>query len=487
MPYNWNIVRHRTLITLLSLTAWIGGARGQPVSFNGYYEGEFFKDKLRRPLAWNMWNPKHFVELKFSVHPFENLTSYLSLIALSNGNSQRLIFNQAHLELRTAHTATLFFSRQDRFWIDSPLLFLVNTERVRDDAWGPKAEGVRFDFWDLKGFSGTAIASKFKTFDGEAYIGRLRWEPSPRFMIGSVYLKKDWREGQPPTYNEVTALQARYNIRGSLNLRFEGGHAVHPDQVTPETSDDYAWELELRRLHIRHLLIAASVYNYGFDFIDEFSNKFNPLFDKEFDRKGFYLELIYMVPRRAINLVYRTRRFQTRYYPPRRVPLPTPYRVAWDYGELYVEFIGGLNFKLAFDRWKDRYDDWRNAWVEFIGENRFMRVKLQYKIRDIGINTHGREIDYSLGQRHLFGAELKVNLTDHLQFYGRGALAMGVASNWETLFAQLAYRAFPNSEIYLEYGEGWTTDADLVNDWDFSDNPAVEIRDQIRLLVKFWF
>ena len=456
-----------------------------PITLNGYFESENVSQKDRRPAPWDMWNPKNYLELKFSVKPFPSTEGYVSINMLSNANNAQVYFNQAHITLKGLNKEITFFAREDRFYLDSPLLFLVNTDRARDESWGPKAEGLRFDFWNTLGFYGTAILYQFRTFHGEGYMYRLRRQLGNRGYIGGLYLKKDWHRGSEPPFNEVSALQGEFRLFGATYLRFESAKSIHPVVRDKSRKGNTATEVELRAIHLKNLQIAGSYFNYGINFTDEFSNKFNPGFDHEFDRKGYYLEFVYLVPGRAINLIYKTRRFKTRYQHP--VLLSEPYQVAWNYAEIYTEFIGGVNAKLAFDSWKDYLNTWNHILFEVIGENKLMRVKLQYKIKDIGVNRHGQDMIYSIGERHLIGLELRVNITDHLQFYGRGALGMGVFRNWDSIFLQLAYRRFQNTEIYLEYGEPSHTDDDLVNDFDISENPYQRIVDRVKLLVKFWF
>ena len=488
-------LNHRVLPLLWLLLAASPVLEASQVSLNGYYEGEFVADKGRMPTPWNLWNPKNYFELKFTIHPYSHLEAFTSLNLLSNANDARLYLNQFHLSLKTSRSEALLFSREDRFWMDAPLLHLIQTDRARDDNWGPKAEGFRGDFWNLAGFFGTGILYKFRTFRGEGYMARLGRNFGPQNYLAWVYLKKDWHVGPPPTYNEVTALQGQWHLGGATYFRLEAARSLHPQVRLAEP--DPAWRLgsldlrnwaveaEIRYLTWHHFKLAGSVFAYGPNFTDEFSNRFNPSFDHEFDRRGFYAEAIYLLPYRAVNLIYKTRRFRTRYQHP--VMLDHAYTTWWNYGEIYAEFIGGVNAKVSLDSWKDNLGTWNHFLFEVIGENRAMRVKLQYMIKDIGVNTHGREVEYSLGQRHLFGTELRVNLTPSLQFYGRAAWGLGTFRTWESVFFQLAYRRFQNTEVFLEYGEPGQTDGNLVQDWDFSDNPYVKPVDRLKVLVKFWF
>ncbi len=460
-----------------------------PIAFNGYFEGEYVAQKSRLPVRWDMWNPKNYFEMKFSINPSPGVTGFFSLSALSNSNAMRFFMNQGHLTYRTSNTEVTIFSREDRFWISSPLLFLVNTDRVKDDAYGPKAEGLRFDVWEWKGFYGTLIASKFRTWDGEAYLGSLARKFGEKFEIGTIYLKKDWRGTViTPSFNQVTSFNGRLHIKGPLSMRFEIANSVHPSQATTKRSDDYAYEVEFRRIRLKDLFIAWSIFNYGYDFIDEFSNKFNMNFDREFDRRGVYGEFIYLMPYKAVNLIYKTKYWRSRFDETKPgMPLPYEYSKWWNYGELYVEYYGGVSSKFFIESTRDTAETWNHLFFEIGGENNLMKLRLQYKLMDLGINRHGQTVFYSIGERNLIGAEVRVNLTQNLFFYSRAAVGMGTGRSWESLFMQLGYRGIKNTEIFLEYGEPGHTDGDLVNDWDFSNNPYLRTDDKVKLLVKYWF
>ncbi len=459
-----------------------------PVTINGYFEGEYVSQKSRLPVAWDMWNPKNYFEMKISAKPFPGIDAYTSMAALSNGNGTRLYLNQGHITFHRSNFEITYFSREDRYWISSPLLFLVQTDRVKDDSWGPKGEGFRYDFWDIFKFRGAIIGSKFKTWDGEAYLAYLERPITRFFQLGTIYLKKDWRGGDPPTFNSVYSLNGKLHVKGPLNLRFEVAKSIHPAQITQKKSDDYAYEIELRSVRIKNILIAGNLFNYGLDFIDEFSNKFNKDFDREFDRKGVYGEIIYLVPGKAINLVYKTKWYKSRYDESKIPPVrETYYSRWWNYGEIYMEYYGGVNSRFFVESTIDTQETWNHLYFEVGGENNVMKLRLQYKIMDIGINRKGRSVFYSIGERHLVGVELRVNITDYLHFYGRSAIGMGTGRDWESLFLQLAYRRFQNTEILLEYGEPSHTDGDIVNDWDIAYNPYQRVEDRVKLLVKFWF
>lgn len=454
-------------------------------SLNGYFEGELVADKLRQPAQWNMWNPKSYFEMKISSSPSRFVNLYFSINMSSNWNSSQVTFNQGHLTFEKNRVKFNFFTREDQFWVESPLLFLLNTDRIKDDNWGPKAEALRIDFWEHYGFSGTFIYSKYTTWDGEAYVGRLDKSFNSSTSLGILYLKKDWRGGRSPTFNDVVSLRGRFPFIRNSRIRFEGAISRYPYEEEPTLHERTAYHIELRNLRLKNLSTTAAYFHYGRDFIDELSNKFNPAFDHEFDRNGVYAEFVYLMPNKAVNLIYKTSMYRTHYIYP--LYFDNPFWIRWQYGEVYIEFLGGINGKMSYEVYKEKSDVWKHFLFEVVGENKTMRVKFQYKIKDIGVNRGGWSKFYSIGERHLVGVELRVNLTNSLQFYGRGAVGMGTFSDWESVFLQLAYRGFKNTEIYLEYGVPCHTDYDLVNDPDVADYPFQKIVDRVKLLIKFWF
>ncbi|MEO0271172.1 MAG: hypothetical protein ABIM57_05390, partial [candidate division WOR-3 bacterium] len=104
------------------------------------------------------------------------------------------------------------------------------------------------------------------------------------------------------------------------------------------------------------------------------------------------------------------------------------------------------------------------------------------KMKDIGIKDN----PYSIGERNLIGLEGKINLPLNFYFYFRGAIANRDFATWESAFLQMGY-TISGKEFYAEYGEGYVTDFDLINDNDFADSQYQKIYDIIRIKVKIWF
>lgn len=426
---------------------------------NGYFEGEFYKDQGSLTYPWNMTKPKNRLELKLNYGGF----AYLSFAAETNYNNLRFLFNQGHLEYKGEKYELIFFAREDRHWIDSPLLHLVDSERARDESWGAKAEGVRFNFWAVKNFSGVAILSKYNvTESGYLSLFRIGKDFARKFYACVTYINKT---------EEIYSLLTSYKFQTAY-LTLE----------TAKNKSNWAYELELHGLRFKNLWLNINHYTYGKDFRVSLSKKFNPAYDKEFDRKGEYAELTYLFPQKAINLLYKTNFY-------RRAPafFYNPYSVWWNYFELYAEYLGGLSSKFSFELTKDNRDYWKHALFEIGGENQTLKVRLQYKIKDIGVNLSRQDDPRSVGQRGLWGIELRVNLPYNFQSYNRLVIGRGIARSWESGFFQLSYRGFSQTEIYLEYGDPSATENDLANDPDVADFIYQKIANRIKLIVKIYF
>ncbi len=457
------------ILTYLILLLLANLCYGTQAGLSGYFEGEFIKDKRALTFPWNMGSPKQRLELKLNYSSW----AYLSFAAETNTNQLQFLFNQGHIELKQENYSAIFFAREDRHWIDFPLLRLVDSERARDESWGTKAEGLRLDFYKLHGFSGLALISKYNvTEEGVLNVLRIGRDFGKSFYTGISYIKKD---------AEV------YSLLSSLEL----GSAILTLEAARKNSGAYAYQIELRNLRYKGLWTVFRQYIYSKDFRVDVSKKFNSFYDHEFDRKGGGAELSYLFPHKAITAVYRTNYYttgsgtSTSYRHPNSLENYYPF---WsNYGELYVEFLGGISSKLGFEVTKDDQHIWKHSLFEIVKESQKFKVKLQYKIKDIGVTKSSPEYSLSVGERHLLGLELRVNLPADLQFYSRTVVGKGIARGWDSGFYQLAYRGFSNTEIYLEYGEPSHTEDNLVEDPDVADYIYRETENRIKLLVKFYF
>ena len=429
-----------------------------------YYEGEYCTEGWR---SWNMWNPKNHIELKIG-----SQNMFLSFIGESNANDMRFFFNQGHIEFRREQRDIgyhiVLFAREDRHWIAYPLLHLVNTDRIKDDAWGPKAEGIRADVWG--NFYMTYLFSRYRvTEQGDVHIFKIGKKFMKRNYIFLSRLRKD---------HEIYDITLKLSPKYDLNCEF----AYNKDLKSK------AYKIEVRNLRFKDFLNAFSFFRYDKDFRCNISNKFNALFDKEYGRTGIYHEIVYLFPNYAITGVFKGRYYKS--YVKYGEIIDTPIFCRWNYYELYLEFIYDFNLKLAIDETIIDRDLWRHLICEWIMEKKLYRLKFQYKLRNMGVGDTlivSEDTVKTIGQTHLFGAELRFNLLKNLWFYCRTGYAFGLYKKWWTGFFQIGYRPSWNTEIYFEYGDPWQTDANIVDDWDFAENPNCALVKRFKIFVKAWF
>jgi len=253
-----------------------------------------------------------------------------------------------------------------------------------------------------------------------------------------------------------------------LNLLIEYAKTlVHPD--TPD-SNRVSYAIEARIYPLGPFIITARYYNYGENFRDELSNDFNSFNINNFGKRGIYGDVSYLLPKKAITLTSKFYRENIGRY--------------WLYEEIYVEFINNIFAKTYLDITRDRFGDvWKHLFFEVTAEGKPGRVRLQYKIKDIGVKNK----EYSIGQRNLIGFEGRLNLTDEISIYSRGVLGQDARASWESTFWQVSIRPVANSEIYLEHGEASNTDADIVNDSDVADREDITTFPRWRLILKYYF
>jgi len=471
------------LVLLASSSLWELGAIKQKIE--GYFESEHWVFKEFDPVQWNMDTPNNKFELKHLSWPAPGLDTFLSVTLDSKFGNSFMRFNRVHIKYKASKTEAIIFAREEHHWMDSPLLFLVNQDRVKDDNFGVKARGVRFNFWDAGGFYGELLFSKYGTWDGEAYMGRVGRKLNRFLETTLLYLKRDWRGDVTNSFNDVFSGVLKINLPGGIDTMIEGAYSRDYVNVPRENKENYAYEIDFRNIRFSRFWMRISYFDYGKDFRDQLGNKFNMDHDKEFDRRGGYLELNYQVPQISITVTSKNRLWRSSFKDGRF--LPKDLFFSWNFMEAYVEFINDMTAKTFIERYYDGKYDWINYFVEVSAENKDMKVKFQYKIKDIGVNRGALTRENSIGQRSIYGIEARLNVVRDLTFYTRFAIGSGINRQWESLFAQFIFRGIKNSELIFEYGHPDHTDGDLVNDGDVADNDSRTIDHRILFKFKFWF
>ncbi len=535
--------RHLRTILLPTVVAALlaaSAASGPAVAANkleGYYEAEVAME--RQDGSWHFGAPssngipRHYAELKWWSWPNDNLEMFFKLRAENNRDDDRTarvdyyhpswLAAEGHLKLRGGHYEAYLFSRQNRFWInDEPLLSLIHEDKLKNDDWGPKAQGLRVDFWDVDvpgvpGLGGTLIYSDNggtytwpggeEQWDGEdAWIARLRQRSwSERLEFGATFLRKDWtdtgNEGYRSRYglmrNNIYAADVAFFPRnlvetglylGPLNLeqsRLTAELAVSEtpfrERVFGESErHNRAIAAEVRDIHVGDLILHGWYLDFGENFRDYLSRRFDD--DRQYNRVQTHGEAIWLVPRKAVTakLVYDHYR--------KRVPdepvgglRPT---TEW-YGELYMEFVNGFKGRVAHRRWRGfdasaevndfyTYPDW---YAEVSVENFLAKIRLQARIKDAG----------TFRELTAYGFDMNVNITERLKGYLRMLNVNEQIEARHTMFAQVKYDIGMGAEFYFEYGDPGQSDNLVYTDWYVNEDNGDNLRDRIKLLVKTWF
>lgn len=502
----------------------------------GYYEAEVSSQKedgqwhFGSPGANGM--PKHYAELKFWSWPSDKFEIFAKLRAESNRDDDRTpevdyykppwYSGEGHIKLRGDKHETFLFYRQSRFYInDEPLLRLVDDGKLKNDDWGPKAQGVRSDFWETSLFGLTEIGGTFIYSDNGGtfsldgvdipngdnnLIARLRHQGwNNRIKTGIMYTRKDWTDTSRDDYKDL--LGKMYNAVLSADIEFTPRELVHTGLVLgPVNLEQSRWTAEVaysqqpyqeevfgasrhraralaveaRDIHISQVTLHAWYNDFGEDFRAYMSNRFDE--SREYNRIQKHGEAIWLVPGKAVTakVYYDTYRKRVADEPGGGLR-PSE---EW-YGELYVEFINGFKARFAHRNWHgydasaeisdfQTYPDW---FAEVSVENFLAKVRLQARVRDAG----------TFRQVTIWGFDMSVNITERLKGYLR---AMNVNEETEarhTLFAQLKYDIGWGAEVYFEYGDAGQSDNLAYTDWFVNDGSNANLSDRFKLLVKAWF
>ncbi|MDI6642231.1 MAG: hypothetical protein QME68_07995, partial [Elusimicrobiota bacterium] len=261
--------------------------------------------------------------------------------------------------------------------------------------------------------------------------------------------------------------------------------------------DNSAAAIEFRDVTLGPVKFLLRGYNYGKDFRAELSERFSGRksdfglkTDPEFDRTGLFTEIVYMLPPKMVNVTYKGSFYRTRLDSVKDneqvlgdydVFYTTAHQSIWNYVDLYTEFVRGLKSRLGLEELTDRYGTFPTIFIELQGESPIGYGRFQVRLKDINSTRE-------LGERLIYGAELKANLTERLQAYHRTVIVQSnyLQKNWSSSFYQIRYNIIPDIETYLEYGDGWPTD-NLTYDDDIIKRPEIEMAHTVKLILKVNF
>ena len=525
------------LIVVVALPARAGN------KIEGYYEANVSAEKSDGKWKFGPPDgngmPRHYAELKFFSWPNDRVEVFARLRATSNDDNdltsdvveyyaQPWYSAEGHIKLRQSKSEAYIFYRENRFYInDDPLLHLVNDGAVKNDSYGPMAQGIRFDFWEsrllgIPNLGGTLILSdNGGTFTNSSeqdprtgqspiflvgdnsYIGRLRHKAfGGRLESGFMFVRKDWTDNSDANWTEQ--FQYMNNHVYSIDLAFTPRALVNPSlRLGPLDLEQTRWTVqgavstapyeeevrnldlpnaralaaEVRDIHLNDITVHAWYNDLGEGYRN-FSNY------EGYNKIKKHAEAIWLVPRKAITAKAAWDSERQRVVDEAGGGLRPS--TSW-YGELYIEYINGFKSRFAYRNYHgfdsdldvNDFRDYPDWFGEVSVENFLAKVKLQGRVRDAG----------TYHQVTAFGFDMAVNLTDHLQGYLRALNVNEKTEARHSLFAQLKYDIGGSSEVYFGYGDAGQSDNLVYNGWFVGDQPGSgdNLRDRFNFYVKAWF
>ncbi|MFH1502365.1 MAG: hypothetical protein ABIG03_04895 [Candidatus Eisenbacteria bacterium] len=515
--------RGAVFLAMLALVACAGTA-GAVTTLEGYSEVMAeIRSSGGGDSSWDLSNPKLYSELRLKSSPWRGVDSFLKVSAESNRWPQgedikdtKFFFREAHMRYRAERFETHLFTGQDRFWLNEPLLEIVNTGVVKHDDYGTRAQGVRVDFWDLGGFTGAAFVSERSDYvsagfsqlseeEQEGFPGAADGDTisnstddyrglrvtrdfmSDRIYLGTTYGRKDFGtsayEGATSSFDEVVAFDAEFALGDLVPFLQQFGRVTWVSEFGFNTSghlwDDEdprrnGFKTELRDIRAGAFRFKGSFEEFGKDFytVGLSSGDKNNLNDYT----QYYGEAHYRVPLKAINVKGWMRHAEPNH--PGVTSYSNSVGTTDEWGtEAYLEFVNGFTGKAEYKVYEDQNGTWPNLLLEATGENRLVKLRTQFRIKDID----------SVYELTAYGFEANVNLSDSWKFYARVLNVDEKTESRQTAFAQLRYTGWGGAEFFVEFGNPGHSD-DLANDGDFVQHGSNNITEQVfKAFVKIYY
>ncbi len=477
-------------LIILGVLVFQGVCQGA-TSLEGY--SEFFGQLDGESRRWRFSNPAFLTEIRLRSSPWTDTEVYLKTQAFSNRWDNYvwenfLMVREGHLKFRSRRIESYLFYGQDRFWLGEPLLNIVSNDIIKDDDYGPKAQGIRVDFWDLLGISGSGFFSDKSTAYPATYWPIFPTGPDQakgdivssddfrgvrvkrtflgnRYLLGGTYARKEYGSGRDD-FDETFALDFEVNfgdiIRslkpyGTITLVGEGGKNI---SVYTGDDDPLGWRLELRGVGYRGLSFIGNVY--------DFDNGFYTLGLARGDiwenngHGGHYLQLDYRVPMKEINL--KGWRFRDKAHDDTIDPRPREENGI----QAWIRFVRNFTGLVEYKRHINKDGTWPNLFLAIQGENRLVRIRATYRIKDMSTR-------YEISA---YGFEANANLTERWKLYARILTVDEKTEARETVFAQIQYTGWSNAEFFVEFGDAGSS-WDLVNTDHFVNNDSNQITTRV--------
>ena len=365
---------------------------------------------------------------------------------VDDAKDTKFFFREAHLRFHANKFETHLFTGQDRFWLNEPLLQIVDSGQVKHDDYGPRAQGIRLDFWDTHGFSGAAFVSERSDYVSvgwsELSAAEQGYYPGAaagdtissstddyrgfrinkkvfhdQIQLGSTYARKDFNNtsygGSRSSFDEIIAFDAEFAL-GELVPPLTSVRDASPG--SPSTGATPPGTCGTTRIPAS----TGSRPSFGTSgsdpsrFLGSCEDVRQGLLqpgagdrrqaEPERLQRSTTLEGHYRVPTKAVNLKGWIRHAEP------EDPMVTSHAqsvgVTDEWGsEAYLEFLNGFTGKTEYKVYEDNNGTWPNLFFELTGENRLVKLRTQFRIKDI-------DTDYELTA---YGFEANVNLSDVLE------------------------------------------------------------------------
>ena len=511
------------LVAGLVLSAWAVPAAGV-TTLEGYTSimTELRSEDGGDP-SWGLSNPVLYAELRLKSSPWRDIDSFLKISAesddrddqpdQSDAKETKFFFREAHVRFHASRFETHLFAGQDRFWLNEPLLQIVDSGQVKHDDWGPRAQGIRLDFWDTYGFSGAAFMSERSDYvskgvspeEQDYYPGSApgdtissstddyrgfrvtRKALADRIQLGSTYARKDYNEtayiGRSANFDETVAFDVELALGDIVPALTRFGRVTWASEYGRTTSG-HLWgnedpgvngfKTEFRDIRVGPTHFLGSWETYGKDFYNQGL--------AHGDRQNlngytqYYVEGHYRVPAKAVNLKGWIRRAEPEDSTVTSHAKTVGTNREWG-TEAYIEFLNGFTGKTEYKVYQDNNGIWPNLFLELTGENRLVKLRTQFRIKDIDSN-------YELTA---YGFEANVNLSDLWKFYARVMNVDEATESRQTAFAQIRYLGWNSAEFFVEFGNPDQSN-DLVNDGDFASHGSNSIIDKVfKAFVRIYY
>jgi hypothetical protein len=503
MKYRWTI---SAIIVLLACSRGFG-----VTSVQGFYELNY--ERLQElseaseggTLSW----VKHYFELKFLGRPMPGVEAFIKAGSASEAisNPDRFHSWESHLSMNRFGLDAVLFSNEWRHSFSEYLLGLVSG---RARGYYGRSQGMRVDLLERRGLRAQGMYAQTgeseSSGNDDVYILGLQQRLGERADLGGMWLRRVWfDENHSPdsTFNQVFAGDVTLS---AFDAEVTLEYAESKDPMAEKESEEDSWfdrrfsthsafKAEVRGLAIGPVSVLGHYRRFGKEFYDRLSDAYHPKHGSSFDQTGYFAQIVYFVPRKAITLTLRHDSYGTTFDPEKSKFWDEPYDVMWNQAEIFAEFKGGIKGKLVYELYENENPTRqefklgklsRSALVEIQSENEVALVKFQVKRKDIGLDERAYGKERRFGERTLFGTEVKANLSDEWQVYSRMVLVDAKVDKWATLMAHVGYRISSTVEMWIEFGEPWRTDNDLVND-DQIANEIAEIKSRLFLGMKIAF